>query len=452
MDTYIAKIIDTLLKEYELHRNELLLQIQLYNRQTQYIQLYGALLLGFLAFLSGSYPEWIKHLIGDEQIKKILTQTKSLSLVDPMIVIIVLGLAAAIAFYLVSAVMASAYLFLIIRRRMAHIEQEINKHLGTPNLLAYESKVTPHFLEKSRYGKGITFTPHFLSGVWRIMLFACIILILCFIARSILGPSNALPFSIFLASVTIIQVALYIWLNTKGKKNIDKFYQQESPPQKYVIQFITFGVFSIFFLITIFSPVLLKEIYSLIVNLLFSFPSFFCKVYAGMADLFRNIYFIFLNYESLQINYWTTLLYIFLYEVACAIFWPTPSEAPLLLYNKLPLFTIILVSALGKASGAYITFLGLDTINKLFKRRLRPLFWSKESIERFISNRGFLAYLFMQGVPFMPMRSSTLVYSFISRSGTRVALGAGIGTIFRNLIMFLLFWLGYVSMKALLGK
>lgn len=438
MDPRIEKVVDTLLREYELHRKELLLQIQIYNRQTQYIQLYGALLLGFLAFLSGSNSEWIRSLISDEKVREMLTGTKLLSVfVNPLILMLVLGLAAVIAFYLVSAVMASSYLFLIIRRRMAHIEQEINTFLEIPELLAYESKATPHFLEKPRYGKGITFTPHFLSGIWRIILFACIIFILCLISRSVLDKSYSFPFSISLAILSIIQVGLYIWLNSKGKRNIDIFYKQEPLRQRYMVQFIFFAAFSTLFMASI---------------VWLFYPNFIENITSLIIDLFRNIYLIFLDCERFQLSYSLILLYIYVYNLACAIFWPTPSEAPLLFYHKLSLLIIILISALGKASGAYIAFLAMDKMRKLLKPRLRPFFLSKESIERLIANKGFLAYLFMQGVPFMPMRTSILAYSFLAQSGAKVALGAGIGTVSRNLLMLLLFRLGYESIKALLGR
>ncbi len=461
MSDHTEQIVNTLMREYELHKQELLLQIQLYNRQTQYIQLYGVFLLGLLTFLFSAYPEWSKGLF-NELIKRLNASGVSISEdivrtvtvqsypLPPCIILILLILAAFIAFYFVSAVMASSYMFLIIRRRMAQIEQEINNLLSAPNILAYETYIASHFLEKTRYGGGLTFTPHFLSGVWRVIIFACIIIILCYSAYSFLPASFSLPYIIMISILALSQGALYLWLNTKGKKNFDIYYSHPFEIQKHNSQKSLFANFLIVIL------VLIVMVFSI--------------------DFLRSIYLMFVSYETFQIKHGLTLLYIFVYEIACAIFWPTPSEVPLLLYPKFPLFTIIIVSAIGKSFGAYLFFKWWPIINKLIQpviqyiQRLITTIIQRlhlnhiidpiknyikkrnNKIKHFIETKGFIAYFLMQAIPFMPMRSSIYVYSFISRNGAKVAIGAAIGTIFRNLLMLLLIWFGYISVKTLFLK
>lgn len=155
------------------------------------------------------------------------------------------------------------------------------------------------------------------------------------------------------------------------------------------------------------------------------------------------------NYFLFETSSWLLTFYIFIYNVACAIFWPTPSEVPLLLYQKLPLPVIILVSGIGKGFGAYLVCKTWDTLDKILKKlHFNLLFWSKSRVEHYIRKKGFVAYLLMQSIPFMPMRSSIYIFSYISQNSKQVAIGAAIGTIFRNLLMLSLVYLGYISMQA----
>lgn len=154
-------------------------------------------------------------------------------------------------------------------------------------------------------------------------------------------------------------------------------------------------------------------------------------------------------YNLVNASNWIVVFYVFIYNIACAIFWPTPSEAPLLLYKELPLPIIILVSAIGKGVGAYIVCKTWFTLDKVLKKiRFRFLFWPKSRIELYIKNKGFIAYLLMQSIPFMPMRSGIYIYSYISQDSKLVAIGAFIGTIFRNLLMLVLVYFGYVTIQA----
>jgi len=56
------------------------------------------------------------------------------------------------------------------------------------------------------------------------------------------------------------------------------------------------------------------------------------------------------------------------YQVACTLFWPTPSEAPLLLYPQWPLVTILALCVVGKVLGAIAILTGWKQVERLASR------------------------------------------------------------------------------------
>jgi hypothetical protein len=131
-----------------------------------------------------------------------------------------------------------------------------------------------------------------------------------------------------------------------------------------------------------------------------------------------------------------TALSVILYQIACTLFWPTPSEAPLLLYPRMPLVTILALCVVGKVLGAVAILAGWKQVERL-SRRMPPRFtglreWVRERLARY----GFAAYFVMQAVPFMPMRTSLYVYAGIAKTWRPVVLGMAAGTVVRNLLVF----------------
>lgn len=122
MSNHTEQIVNTLMREYELHKQELLLQIDLYNRQTKYIQVYGAILLALIAFIFRVSPQQSTLVDMQTNMEHV---NKAIILTD-FIILVLLIFAAAVAFYLVSTIMATLYMFLIIRRRMSKIEDKVN--------------------------------------------------------------------------------------------------------------------------------------------------------------------------------------------------------------------------------------------------------------------------------------------------------------------------------------
>jgi len=139
-----------------------------------------------------------------------------------------------------------------------------------------------------------------------------------------------------------------------------------------------------------------------------------------------------------------SIVFIFLYEAACAIFLPLPSEAPMFLFPDLSRVTVLAICAAGKGCGAYVVFRSGDRLreSRLFRAVLRAL--SLEAVwlrlvdwaARFMKSYGFVGFLFVQSTPGMPMRSAVYSASLLGVTPAKFAVGVGVGTIVRNLLVY----------------
>ena len=127
------------------------------------------------------------------------------------------------------------------------------------------------------------------------------------------------------------------------------------------------------------------------------------------------------------------------YQVACTLFWPTPSEAPLLLYPKISLVTILALCVIGKVLGAVAILAGWKQVERFGARMPARAAGAREWIRNWLVRYGFPAYFLTQAVPFMPMRTGLYVYAGIAKSWRPVVLGIVVGTVVRNLLMLGLF-------------
>lgn len=138
------------------------------------------------------------------------------------------------------------------------------------------------------------------------------------------------------------------------------------------------------------------------------------------------------------------IVYIFVYEAACAIFLPLPSEAPMFLFPRLSRITVLIACALGKGFGSYIVFRsgGLLKESKAFLKflafiRLDSLWvrffaWSEGVMKTY----GLLGFLVFMSVPGMPMRSSIYSASMMKINAFQFSLGSAIGTIIRCSLVY----------------
>ena len=131
-----------------------------------------------------------------------------------------------------------------------------------------------------------------------------------------------------------------------------------------------------------------------------------------------------------------TVLSVVVYQVACTLFWPTPSEAPLLLYPKMSLVTILALCVVGKVLGAVAILAGWTQVERFTKRAPERLVRVRDRVRERLARYGFPAYFVMQAVPFMPMRTSLYLYAGLAKSWRPVVVGIAAGTVVRNLLMF----------------
>ena len=131
-----------------------------------------------------------------------------------------------------------------------------------------------------------------------------------------------------------------------------------------------------------------------------------------------------------------TALSVVVYQVACTLFWPTPSEAPLLLYPRMSLVTILALCVVGKVVGAIAILAGWTQVERFTERAPERIVRVRNWVSDRLARHGFAAYFVMQAVPFMPMRTSLYAYAGIANSWRPVLLGIAAGTVVRNLLMF----------------
>jgi hypothetical protein len=144
------------------------------------------------------------------------------------------------------------------------------------------------------------------------------------------------------------------------------------------------------------------------------------------------------------VNLPLTAVSVVVYQVACTLFWPTPSEAPLLLYPRISLVTILALCVVGKVLGAVAILAGWKQIERFGARMPARVSCARDRVRARLVRYGFPAYFLTQAVPFMPMRTGLYVYAGIAKSWRPVVLGIAVGTVVRNLLMLGLF-LGVTS-------
>ena len=130
-----------------------------------------------------------------------------------------------------------------------------------------------------------------------------------------------------------------------------------------------------------------------------------------------------------------TAISVVVYQVACTLFWPTPSEAPLLLYPRISLVTILALCVIGKVLGAVAILAGWQQIERFGARMPARVARARDRVRAWLIRYGFPAYFLTQAVPFMPMRTGLYVYAGIAKSWRPVVLGIAVGTVVRNLLM-----------------
>ena len=401
---------DLLLEEYKCHRNEVAAAQQISDLQTRYFQIYGAFISSVAIYILNDTNSWAKSLG--------ITQKTIAALI-----------AAALAFYLVSDAMSTSYKFIVLRGRMAQLERRINRLLRRNNsedLMTFESQTTPVLFGAFFSGMGFP-TPVAWSGIWRFVLFALILIVLV-----VLSDYSGMARIGFDYSVSILAIGATLAIQTVGMYRRTASTLDPKPIDNLVgsAKFLSW-------LIALFVFVCVLDA---------------AKYGTPSVPWFLNGGYIFTIFKT------------FVYSMFCAMFLPTPSEAPLALMpdfiwgNWFMIGSILGFSAIGKGLGAALLAFSTPSIVRFFPGidKLANASWIKSILNHWQSNqllfnwKAAVIYFLFQAIPFAPMRTSTIALAFFCKSSKLFVFSifwlSALGTIFRMLLML---WLIKVGLAIL---
>jgi hypothetical protein len=397
-----------LMDEYKLHKQEALHHLDFLYKQSSFMQLFGIVLLSLATLIYGN--------------------PKTLSLSELPMPLRVSGLvgAALLLFYLASTVATASYSLVIGRRRMAQLEYQINK-IACQEVLSYETDLQGRFHENFVLIDG-TLTPFAWAASWRIALFGGASLCLAFLSFEVMSDAYA---TIYTATVVYFAYHLVknysFFFTSYGNEVINKTL--DDPP---VTQSRPFGH-------------LAYHLTNLLVFVVF------CVIFFGDTGHFNDPISSSVERAVLGLGEyadWQIAAAILVYSFVCAIGFPAPSEATLLLVPHVGPVTVYAASAIGKGLGsvalAMFVYYSLHRKGRFFDRfhsyRMRvQLSWVGLKLNRWLKTIYFLC----QAIPWGPAKSSTIFYS--SYAGlSKWAVGvifiiSAVGMIFRMLLVSLLF-------------
>lgn len=403
-----------LIEEYKIHKDDLYRHRAIYTSNTTYLQFLGIFIFTIYLY-AFEHKDFVQGL--------------------PLEVrLLILSLGSLLIFFFFSSVIASIYMFFILRRRMAEIENRINKALGEPAMI-YESQIAPVYFERPSPHHGFL-NPLSYQSIFRILLFTAATLFLIFIAVIFLGEINT--------ALVYIVVNFYIWIMLLFSYSKIYYLARDG--------FNSLDV-SARSAISPFSEIVGSSINLLAIVLLVLLYYGDGLEYYRYSEQYISRWGIEL-YETIQYTHgYAIFLAIGTYTMLCAIIVPTPSEMPILLWETLPILPLLAASSFGRAIGAILLASGVF----LF-RPLLP-YWLVKAADNAPSRRiywrdgmGPTLYILFQSIPFLPMRTSTILFALASGPKARtliwIALANLAGTPVRMLLMLVLITVGVAALDS----
>jgi hypothetical protein len=408
VDSGVEKQITVYMDEYKIRASELLVQMQVQNNQTQFLQVYAAVLTG----LAGVAQHVAEDGIG--AVKRFSLPS------DAMLIVLVL--AAMIAFVIATTAMSAAYMILVLRKRCAELERRINDALRSHDALAYESHWARLLLEQKNVSHD-HYTPQLMLGVLR----GCVLLATAALltvvgwstlrktSTSCLIPPEGLVYGLVVLSVAVYLIWAYarLYLETnRSEMNLAIATRETLPPWS---PFKAFGAWAVP------SALVCYSIY--------------LGMGVGWACLTSRLW----NFESWGIPiHASILIYSFLTSSIALL----PSELPIFLRLKdVEWLTILLPAAAGKG----LATVGIVALVMSGKKEVPSSLRSRiPSIDG--SRSGWLVYFICQATPFFPMRTSTWILAAMlkdKRSAWYAGGVAALGTIPRMLLVYAIVMTGY---------
>lgn len=139
------------------------------------------------------------------------------------------------------------------------------------------------------------------------------------------------------------------------------------------------------------------------------------------------------------------LFLVFLYEVGTAVVLPTPAELPLVTYNYLPVWWMVVFAVAGKIVGSYLVFFLGDRLKNTERfhrlvgryRFLQAIMrWSEKLVRRF----GVVAVFLLLCIPGFPDTVSLYLFALIGQRPVLFSLAAGAATAVRFSLVILGVW------------
>lgn len=381
-----ANVLQALLVEYQIHGAELAKRLEIQDRHVTILQ-------GFALAVSGAIAAIFSQQNALEEFSTFSNETSS------TIATVALLVALSITLQFGTSTIASSYMFMILRRRMAEIEVAVNVVLQKPDLMRYERTVARNFLEQPKFSQHTT-SPTFASALTTYSTLFFIVLLLAAISAVLLPPKIALAY----CTTALYWYAFMVWkavdtVGAKGQKELDAAYQTRNTSDR------VFAIAPILAAISTWIAIVL-----LIHWAVFDLPS---------PSLLRDGHMI--------------AAYTFLTGTV----FPLPSEAPVFFVKSPDDIDVFIYAAAGKGLSAII--LTLFTRSALLAWWPVRQSWILDRFRRGASGVGiWLVYFTCQALPLFPMRTSTVAIASVT-TGVRAALGIAFicccGTIFRMLLV-----------------
>jgi hypothetical protein len=309
---------------------------------------------------------------------------------------------------------------------MAQLEDYINKLAGE-DLLSYETDLSGRFHENFALIDG-TLTPFAWASSWRMALFCGASLCLAFLSFEVMSDGYATAYTATIAYFSFQQLKNYSFLFTAfGDEVIDRTLEARSVPRPRAITHVTYHLTN-WFVFVIFCIIFFGDsgqFNSPISNLV-------ARAVSGLGE-----------YAGWQITG-----VILVYSFFCAIGFPAPSEATLLLVPHVGPVAVYIASAVGKGLGsvalAAFVYYSLNREGRFFDRfhsyRMRiHLSWIGLKLNGWLKSIYFLC----QAIPWAPAKSSTIFYSSYTGLSRRVLAAifilSGVGMIIRMFLVSVLF-------------
>ena len=207
-----ANWLDALFKEYDCRFSEIMKHLDLYHRQTNFLQIYiSVVIIGSVQIFSNKAV--IDFFDSNPDFKKYF-----------YLIALIVGVV--ILFYLYSSTLVALQTIFLNAERIGAIEKYINKKFGK-DLLIWESKIAPQYFNPASYGKKLWIKPNIFAPIWGFVLIVAMCAVFVFLCYIFL-PTFFWGYLIVVSVVLLFHIIQCLLLLTKGREHISVFVNEMS--------------------------------------------------------------------------------------------------------------------------------------------------------------------------------------------------------------------------------